>query len=112
MLVCTVMRYVSSGALFTGGGGSFSANLFLFPNTKQEIWSGCWRVRICLVPEHFDFPPSGLYVRVIKGLGMSSRACATGHIKDPLIEKSRASCPGGGFPPSFIHQVIIIHQTE
>ena len=31
---------------------------------------------------------------VIKVLGMSSRACATGHIKDPmpLIEKSRASC--------------------
>ena len=26
----------------------------------------------------------------------------------PLIEKSRASCPGGRFPPSFIHQVIII----
>ena len=34
----------------------------------------------------------------------------TGDIKDPmsLIEKSRASCPGGRFPPSFIHQVIII----
>ena len=35
---------------------------------------------------------------------------ATGHIKDPvpLIEKRRASCPGGRFRPSFIHQVIII----
>ena len=34
--------------------------------------------------------------------------CATGHIKDPmpLIEKSRASCPGG--PGGFIHQEIII----
>ena len=33
-----------------------------------------------------------------------------GHIKDPvpLVKKSRASCPGGRFPPSFIHQVIII----
>ena len=33
----------------------------------------------------------------------------TGHIQDPmpLIEKSRASCPGGRFP-SFIYQVIII----
>ena len=33
----------------------------------------------------------------------------TEHIKDPvpLIEKSRASCPGGRFP-RFIHQVIII----
>ena len=26
----------------------------------------------------------------------------------PLIEKSRTSCPGGRFPPSFIPQVIII----
>ena len=36
---------------------------------------------------------------------MSSRVCATGHIKDPvpLIEKSRASCPGGR-----INQAIII----
>ena len=41
---------------------------------------------------------------------MSSRVCATGHLKDPVpfVEKSRASCPGGRFPPSFIHQVIII----
>ena len=38
------------------------------------------------------------------------RFCAAGHIKDPvpLFEKSRASCPSGRFPPSFIHQVIII----
>ena len=30
--------------------------------------------------------------------------CATGHIKDPVpfLEKSRASCPGGRFPPGFI----------
>ena len=41
---------------------------------------------------------------------MSSHVCATGYVKDPvpLIEKGRASCPGGGFPPSFIHQVIIV----
>ena len=34
---------------------------------------------------------------------------ATRHIKDPmpLIEKSRAACPGGRCP-SFVHQVIII----
>ena len=46
---------------------------------------------------------------VIKGLGMSSRVCATGHVKDPvpLVKKSRASCPGGRSPSS-IHQVIII----
>ena len=37
---------------------------------------------------------------------MSSRVCADGHIKDPvqLVEKSKASCPGGRFPSSFIHQ--------
>ena len=40
---------------------------------------------------------------------MSSRVCATGHIKDPvlLIEKNMSSCSSGRFP-SFIHQVIII----
>ena len=55
------------------------------------------------------FPPV-VHDWVNKGLGMSSRVCATGHIKDPvpLIEKSRTSCPGGRCPPSFIHQVIII----
>ena len=46
----------------------------------------------------------------IKGLGMSSLVYATGHIKDPmpLIEKRRGLSPGGRFPPSFIHQVIIV----
>ena len=41
---------------------------------------------------------------------MCGPVSATGHIKDsvPLVKKSRASCPGGRFPPSFIHQVIII----
>ena len=43
---------------------------------------------------------------------MSSRVFGTGHghIKDPipLVEKSRTSSPGGRFPPSFIHQLIII----
>ena len=40
---------------------------------------------------------------------MSSLVCATGHIKGPvpLIEKSRGLSPGGRFPPSFIHRVII-----
>ena len=37
---------------------------------------------------------------------MSSRVCATGHIQDPIIEKSQALCPNGRCPPSFIHQVI------
>ena len=38
---------------------------------------------------------------------MYSHVCVTGHIKDhvPLIEKSRALCLGGRFPPSFIHQL-------
>ena len=41
---------------------------------------------------------------------MSSLVYATGHIKDPvpLIAKRRGLSPGGRFPPSFIHQVIII----
>ena len=55
------------------------------------------------------FPPV-LRDWVIKGLGMSSLVYATGHIKDPvpLIEKRKGLSPGGRFPPSFIHQVIII----
>ena len=55
------------------------------------------------------FPPV-LRDWVIKGFGMSSLFYATGHIKDPvpLVEKSRGLSPGGRFPPSFIHQVIII----
>ena len=42
---------------------------------------------------------------------MFNRVCVTGHIKDPvpLTEKSRVVCiVSGRFPPSFIHQVIII----
>ena len=59
--------------------------------------------------EHFGFPPV-LRVWEIKGLGMSSLVYVTGHIKDPvpLIDKRRGLSPGGRFPPSFIHQVIII----
>ena len=87
----------------------------------RSSWSGGWHVqlltngsavRICLVPEHFDLsrPWPVVHDWVNKGLGMSSRVCATGHIKDlvPLIEESRASCPSGRFPPSLLHQVIII----
>ena len=45
-----------------------------------------------------------------KGLDMYSHVYATGHIKDPvpLSEKRRGLSPGGRFPPSFIHQGIII----
>ena len=47
---------------------------------------------------------------IIKGPGMSSPVCTSGHIKDPvpLIEKRKGLSPGCLFPPSFIHQVIII----
>ena len=41
-----------------------------------------------------------------KGIGMPSCMCVTGPV--PLIVKSRASCLGGRFPPSFVHQVIVI----
>ena len=53
------------------------------------------------------FPPV-LRDWVIKGPGMSSRVCATGHIKDPmpLIEKRRGLSPCGRFPPGFIHRVV------
>ena len=55
------------------------------------------------------FPPV-LRDRVIEGLGMSNLVYATGDIKDPvpLIDKRRGLSPSGRFPPSFIHQVIII----
>ena len=75
------------------------------------------RCVVCSSPtrgtEHFGFPPV-LHNWVIKGLGMSSLVYATGHIKDPvpLIEKRRGLSPGGRFPPSFIHQVIIITELN
>ena len=61
-------------------------------------------------PTHTHTFPPVLRDWVIKGLGMSSLVYATGHIKDPVgvIEKRRGLSPGGRFPPSFIHQVIII----
>ena len=41
---------------------------------------------------------------------MSSRVCTTVHTKDSvtLIDKRRGLSPDGRFPPSFIHQVMII----
>ena len=55
-------------------------------------------------------PPPMVHDWVNKGFGISNCICATGHIKVPLIKNSRASCPGGRFPPSFVHQAIIITQ--
>ena len=83
----------------------------------QSSWSGGWHVDCGLTGWPFEsalswstltFPPV-VHDLVNKGLGMSIRVSATGHIKDPmpLIEKNRASCPSGRFPPSFIHQVFI-----
>ena len=61
----------------------------------------CWGPGVDLI-----LCPPPIHDWVIKGFGMS----ATGHIKYPvpLIKKTRASCPGGRFPPSRIHQVIVI----
>ena len=69
--------------------------------------------QVALETGHIDFPQV-VHDCVIKGLSMSNRVCATGHIKDPvpLIEKSRASCPSGRFPPSCIHEVIIITELN
>ena len=67
--------------------------------------------------EHFGLPPPPpvFHDWVIKGIGMSSRVCATGRgqlgiykIPCHLSKKRRGLSPGGRFPPSFIHQVIII----
>ena len=73
-----------------------------------------WRLIVCgPTGQRFEFAPPPTPVVcgwVNKDLGVSSRVCVTCHIKDavPLIERSRAWCPSGRFPPSFIHQVIII----
>ena len=60
--------------------------------------------------EHFGFPSGASW------LGMSSRVCATGSIKDPVpyhLRKREGDTvyilsPSGQFPDRFIHQVIII----
>ena len=77
----------------------FSLTCLIFPSSTETPTQ----------TEHFGFPPV-LRDWVIKGPGMSSRACATGHIKDPvpLIKKRRGLSPDGRYPPGFIHRVIII----
>ena len=82
-------------------------------------WLSWWYVRLRTDVLSVRVPPAELNISafppvlrdwVIKGLGMSSLVYATGHIKDPvpLIAKRTGLSPGGRFPPSFIHQVIII----
>ena len=77
--------------------------------------AGLFSQMIPPIGRRLAFPPV-VQDWVNKGLGMSSCVCVTGHIKDPLplIEKSRALCPGGGVPPSFIHHSSnhYHHQTE
>ena len=81
-----------------------------------DVWLGVWLfgclfgVRVPPVELNISAFPPVLRDWEIKGLGMSSLVYATGHIKDPvpLIAKRRGLSPGGRFPPSFIHQVIII----
>ena len=69
-------------------------------------------VRVPPAELHISAFPPVLRDWVMKGLGMSSLVYATGHIKEkdpvPLVDKRRGLSPGGRFPPSFIHQVIII----
>ena len=54
----------------------------------------CWEVQVVV------------HDCLTNGLRMSTRVSVTRHIQDPvpLIKKSRESCPGGRFPPSFIYQ--------
>ena len=96
---CT--KFYQNLSVFRGGGVA-----------QLVARSSLTRYVACSIPtrtKHFGFPPV-LRDGVIKGLGMSSRACGTGHIKDPvpLMEKRRGLSPGGRFPPGFIHRVIII----
>ena len=84
-----------------GGGGSWSGGW------RVPLWTDRSAVQICLVSEHYDFPPIGPLLG--KKRPWYVHVCATGHMKDsvPLIEKRRKSYPGGR-SPSFIYQVIII----
>ena len=103
-----------------GGGGGVAR---LPGSPAQNLLSKMDLVMVCLLifldvlsvrvpPAELNISAFPLELRnwVIKGLGMSSLVYATGHIKDPvpLIGKRRGLSPGGRFPPSFIHQVIII----
>ena len=101
-----IKTHVNIHVVSAGGSGSVSGRALDF---------GLIGVSTCGFESHqgpfrsLTFPPV-LRDWVTKGLGMSSLVYVTGHIKDPvpLIEKSRGLSPGGRFPPSFIHQVIII----
>ena len=103
---CATSHYTTSTEPVRGSRGSVSG---------RALDSGLIGVSTCGFESHqgpfrsLTFPPV-LRDWVMKGLGMSSLVYATGRIKDPvpLVEKSRGLSPGGRFPPSFIHQVVII----
>ena len=82
--------------------------VILWENVR--LWTDVVSVRVPPAELNISAFPPVLRDWVTKGLGMSSLVYATGHIKDPvpLIAKRRGLSPGGRFPPSFIHQVIII----
>ena len=60
-----------------------------------------------LKTDHLDFPPV-VHDWVIKRLGMYTHVLATEHMTGPvpLVEKTRASCPGGRLPPSFTYLAV------
>ena len=92
-------RYFYKTSSMSRGGGGLSGQ-------RVWLWADALSVRVPLAELNTSAFPKDW---VIKGPGMSSRVCAIGHITDPvpLIEKRRGLSPGGRFPPSFIHQVII-----
>ena len=59
--------------------------------------------------EHFGFPPSAPRLGNQRPWYVQPCLCDWAYIQDPvpLIEKRRGLSPGGRFPSSFIHQVII-----
>ena len=73
---------------------------------REHNGASCDSARNNRSTEHFGFPPSAPRLGRPNIIAID----ATGHIKDPvpLIAKRRGLSPGGRFPPSFIHQIIII----
>ena len=67
----------------------------------------------CLKNNHLDFFPLGPWAWANQRPWYVQPCLYDWEYKKSyaLVKKSRASCPGGTFPPSFIHQVIIITAT-
>ena len=58
--------------------------------------------------EHFGFPSSVPRLGNQRPWYVQPRLCDWAYQRSHVIEKTRGLSPGGRFPPSFIHQVIII----